>query len=287
MPRLAAVECVDNASIHEAMEQRVLPRAAHDIRFFADFAVERLAKPPRALPGDERNAVRRDPAGVAAVSTPWNASFMLATWRVGPALAAGCTVVLKPPEWAPLTCSLLGDLADATGKIAAYQSDNSGQVCLADTHLLVERSILDEFAERFRAQAAAIEVGDPRDAATTYGPLIHPVALELATGHVARAVEQGARLTFGSESLGGPTTRRPCSPTSRPATTSSGARCSGPCSRCRASRTRPRRSRWPTTPTTGRRRARASASTRRRSAPSRSSARRSRQRRAPRSAERS
>lgn len=93
---------------------------------------------------------------------------------------------------------------DAAGKIAAYQFDNSGQVCLADTHLLVERSILDEFAERFRAQAAAIEVGDPRDAATTYGPLIHPVALELATGHVARAVEQGARLTFGSESLGGP-----------------------------------------------------------------------------------
>ena len=40
---------------------------------------------------------------------------MLATWRVGPALAAGNTVVLKPPEWAPLTCSLLGDLADEAG----------------------------------------------------------------------------------------------------------------------------------------------------------------------------
>ena len=40
---------------------------------------------------------------------------MLATWRVGPALAAGNTVVLKPPEWAPLTCSMLGDLAAAAG----------------------------------------------------------------------------------------------------------------------------------------------------------------------------
>ncbi len=47
--------------------------------------------------------------------TPWNAPFMLSTWRVAPALAAGDTVVLKPPEWAPLTCSLLGDLALEAG----------------------------------------------------------------------------------------------------------------------------------------------------------------------------
>jgi acyl-CoA reductase-like NAD-dependent aldehyde dehydrogenase len=49
---------------------------------------------------------------VAALITPWNAPFMLSTWKVGPALAAGCTAVLKPPEWAPLTCSLLADLAE-------------------------------------------------------------------------------------------------------------------------------------------------------------------------------
>ena len=60
------------------------PRGANNIRFFADFAVERLAEPPRTLHGGERNRVRHDPAGVVAVSTPWNAPFMLATWRVGP-----------------------------------------------------------------------------------------------------------------------------------------------------------------------------------------------------------
>ncbi len=103
----------DNGSLYEAMSLRVLPRAANNIRFFADFAKDRLTEnTTRTLPGGERNRVRYDPAGVAAVSTPWNAPFMLATWRVGPALAAGDTVVLKPPEWAPLTCSLLGDLAD-------------------------------------------------------------------------------------------------------------------------------------------------------------------------------
>jgi betaine-aldehyde dehydrogenase/5-carboxymethyl-2-hydroxymuconic-semialdehyde dehydrogenase len=45
------------------------------------------------------------------VITPWNAQFMLSTWKTAPALAAGCTVILKPPEWAPLSCSILADLA--------------------------------------------------------------------------------------------------------------------------------------------------------------------------------
>jgi betaine-aldehyde dehydrogenase/5-carboxymethyl-2-hydroxymuconic-semialdehyde dehydrogenase len=55
------------------------------------------------------------PAGPAALITPWNAPFMLSTWKTAPALAAGCTVVLKPPEWAPLSCSLLADLTAEAG----------------------------------------------------------------------------------------------------------------------------------------------------------------------------
>ena len=277
VPELARVECVDNGSLLEAMSQRVLPRAANNIRFFADYARDRLAEPDRTLPGGERNRVRYDPCGVVAVSTPWNAPFMLATWRVGPALAAGNAVVLKPPEWAPLTCSLLGDLADEAGVppgvlnivhgtgagagapltghrevdrvaftgspatartvygdaaanltpvsfelggkspfivfedadldaaavTAAYQYDNSGQVCLAGTRLLVQRSVLDEFLARFETRVREINVGDPRDPATTYGPLIHPVALQRVTSHVERALAAGARLAFGGERLGG------------------------------------------------------------------------------------
>src|SRR5262249_59988917 len=61
------------------------------------------------------NRVLRMPSGPAAVVTPWNAPFMLSTWKTAPALAAGATVVLKPPEWAPLSCSLLADLTDEAG----------------------------------------------------------------------------------------------------------------------------------------------------------------------------
>jgi acyl-CoA reductase-like NAD-dependent aldehyde dehydrogenase len=277
VPDLAKVECVDNGSLYEAMSLRVLPRAANNVRFFADFARNRLYEPPRTLLGGERNRVRYDPAGVTAVSTPWNAPFMLATWRVGPALAAGNTVVLKPPEWAPLTCSLLGDLAeqaelppgvlnivhgsgaaagapltghpdvdrlaftgspatartvytdaaahltpvsfelggkspfivfedadlDAAAATAAYQYDNSGQVCLAGTRLLIQRSVRDDFLPRFEARVKAIKVGDPREPDTTYGPLIHPVALQRVTAHLQRALDEGARLAFGGHPLHG------------------------------------------------------------------------------------
>ena len=55
------------------------------------------------------------PAGPTVVITPWNAPFMLSTWKCAPALAAGNTVVLKPAEWSPLSCSMLMDLVDEAG----------------------------------------------------------------------------------------------------------------------------------------------------------------------------
>jgi acyl-CoA reductase-like NAD-dependent aldehyde dehydrogenase len=112
---LALVETTNNGSLFEASRLRVMKRAAHNIRFFADLA-ESLAPP--AWDTDAANAhnrVRYDPAGPTALITPWNAPLMLATWKVGPALAAGNTVVLKPAEWTPITASMLADLALEAG----------------------------------------------------------------------------------------------------------------------------------------------------------------------------
>ena len=109
---LAAVETQDNGSLLLGTSQRMVPRAALNIEFFADWAL----KLEHAIDGAEvTNHVRYEPAGVAALITPWNAPLMLTTWKVGPALAAGNTVVVKPPEWAPLTCSLLADIAHGAG----------------------------------------------------------------------------------------------------------------------------------------------------------------------------
>ncbi len=113
VPELAAVETRDNGSLLRSMERSVMPRVAHNFHFFADQLVS-LREDELETRG-HRNRVQWDPAGVAVVITPWNAPLMLATWRLAPALAAGDTVVLKPPEWAPLTASLLCDVAREAG----------------------------------------------------------------------------------------------------------------------------------------------------------------------------
>jgi acyl-CoA reductase-like NAD-dependent aldehyde dehydrogenase len=107
---LAQVETLDNGSLLEASRLRLMKRAARNFRFFADLAIH-LER--RSWESDgTRYHVRYDPSGVAALITPWNAPFMLETWKCGPALAAGCTAVLKPAEWAPLTASLLAEIAE-------------------------------------------------------------------------------------------------------------------------------------------------------------------------------
>jgi 5-carboxymethyl-2-hydroxymuconic-semialdehyde dehydrogenase len=110
---LAQVETRDNGSLLRSHRRGVMPRVAMNVRFFADHLLQ-LSHPDFETRG-HRNHVTWDPAGVTAIVTPWNAPLMLATWRIGPALAAGNTVVAKPPEWAPLTASLFADIAHEAG----------------------------------------------------------------------------------------------------------------------------------------------------------------------------
>jgi betaine-aldehyde dehydrogenase/5-carboxymethyl-2-hydroxymuconic-semialdehyde dehydrogenase len=111
--RLAEVECADMAMLLRSLRARVIARGARNYRSYADLAVAHEERDWSSK--GTRNRVQRMPAGPAAVVTPWNAPFMLSTWKTAPGLAAGCTVVLKPPEWAPLSCSLLADLAAEAG----------------------------------------------------------------------------------------------------------------------------------------------------------------------------
>jgi acyl-CoA reductase-like NAD-dependent aldehyde dehydrogenase len=111
--RLARIECLDTAMLERSLRARVIGRGARNFRSYADLA-EGYVERSWSSNGTE-NRVLRMPSGPAVVITPWNAPFMLSTWKTAPALAAGCTVILKPPEWAPLTCSLLADLASEAG----------------------------------------------------------------------------------------------------------------------------------------------------------------------------
>jgi len=217
--------------------------------------------------------VQRMPAGPAVIITPWNAPWLLSTWKIAPALAAGNTVILKPAEWAPLSASLLADLADEVGipdgvlnivqgigdevgaalvsdhrvrrisftgspetarhigvaaarnivpftaelggkgplvvfadsdleaaaRNAAGQYDDSGQVCLAGTRLIVDKSVSDDFLDLFNKYTDQHVLGDSRNPQTTLSPMIHPNHLARVEGFVTRARESGDTILRGGE----------------------------------------------------------------------------------------
>ena len=107
---IAHVECLDMAMLEESLRQRVIGRGARNFRAYAELA--RNYEPRRWSSHGTENTVLRMPAGPTVVITPWNAPFMLSTWKCAPALAAGNTVILKPAEWSPLSCSILMDLVE-------------------------------------------------------------------------------------------------------------------------------------------------------------------------------
>jgi 5-carboxymethyl-2-hydroxymuconic-semialdehyde dehydrogenase len=110
---LCQLESNDAGVLLSRMQHGVVPRAMLNITWFAEHALDLQERPIETK--QAQHLVRHDPAGVVAIITPWNAPLMLSTWKLGPALAAGNTCVLKPPEWAPLTCSVLADCAAAAG----------------------------------------------------------------------------------------------------------------------------------------------------------------------------
>ena len=110
---VALLECWDSGQALRFMSKAAL-RGAENFRFFADRAPQ--ARDGQALPSPTlMNLSTRVPIGPVAVITPWNTPFMLSTWKIAPALAAGCTVVHKPAELSPLTASLLVEIAEDAG----------------------------------------------------------------------------------------------------------------------------------------------------------------------------
>jgi betaine-aldehyde dehydrogenase/5-carboxymethyl-2-hydroxymuconic-semialdehyde dehydrogenase len=268
---LATVECADMAMLLESLQARVIHRGAENFRNYADLSSEYRGR--KWSSKGTNNEVQRMPAGPAVIITPWNAPWLLSTWKLAPALAAGNPVILKPAEWSPLSASMLADLADRAGippgvlnivqgmgdevgaalvgdrrvrrisftgspetarhigvaaarnivpftaelggkgpllvfadadleaaaKKAAGQFDDSGQVCLAGTRLLVEASVSSDFLELFNRYTDEHVLGDSRSPSTTISPMIHPQHLERVIGFVDRAREAGDTIVRGGE----------------------------------------------------------------------------------------
>ncbi len=229
--------------------------------------------PTGGATGMSGSAVVREPVGVVGAITPFNFPFMLNVVKVAPALAAGCSIVLKPHPWTPLDAFLIAQAAEeaglpqgvlnvivggadvgnemsgnpmvdmiaftgstATGKaIMANGADtmkrlqlelggksaqvvlddvsedyarsigfgavltHCGQGCVIQTRLLLPEHLLDAYKDGVAAAAAAVTIGNPRDRATTLGPLIREQQRARVEGLVASAHEQGAELLTGGK----------------------------------------------------------------------------------------
>jgi gamma-glutamyl-gamma-aminobutyraldehyde dehydrogenase len=172
--------------------------------------------------------------GVIGAVLPWNFPAAMLAWKLAPALAAGNSVVVKPPELACLSTIRIAELAveaglpegvfnvvPGPGEIAgravglhpdvdcADQLDivaedlaqaafwNSGQNCSAGSRILADAAIKDELVARLAERAGQLVVGDPADESTTLGPLIEAEAMDRILRYVSGAAADGGRIVVG------------------------------------------------------------------------------------------
>ena len=273
---LIELESLDSGKPVSAIRRQDLPAVLDTVTYYAGWADKINGQMIPARP-DALTYTVREPVGVVGAIIPWNFPLMIGMWKLAPALACGCTVVLKPAELTPLTALRIGELAleagmpagvlnvapgfgktagaalvdhpdvdkitftgspavgrqilraaagnlkrvtlelggksanivfpdaDLEAAVKAAASGiffNSGQVCSAGSRILAHADIYDEVVERLVARAQAIRVGDPRDAATSMGPLVSAVQMKRVLDYIEIGKREGARLATGGTRLG-------------------------------------------------------------------------------------
>ena len=251
--------------------------AAGTIRYYAE-AIDKIYGGIAPTAPGTLGLIHKEPVGVVGAIVPWNFPLMIGAWKLGPALAAGCSVVLKPAETASLTLLRIAELAleaglpagvlnvvtgeggvvgaaiaesmdvdvlvftgsggtgrrlleasarsnfkrvylelggkspnlvfadapdlDEAAKVSAQGIfRNSGQVCVAGSRLLVERSIHDAFVERLKAHTEAMKVGDPLDPETSAGAINSERQLEQNLRFIEEARAAGRQIVTGGQRI--------------------------------------------------------------------------------------
>jgi aldehyde dehydrogenase (NAD+) len=111
---LAALETLDNGKPISDSRNVDLPLVIDVLRYYAGYA-DKIHGSTIPVRGNRLCYTRREPVGVAGQIIPWNFPMLMVSWKWGPALAAGCTIVMKPAEQTPLTCLRMAQLAKEAG----------------------------------------------------------------------------------------------------------------------------------------------------------------------------
>lgn len=111
---LAALESLDNGKPIRDSRAADVPLTIDCLRYYAGYA-DKIHGQTIPIRGNYFCYTRKEPVGVVGQIIPWNFPMLMTAWKWGPALAAGCTIVMKPAEQTPLTCLRMADLAQEAG----------------------------------------------------------------------------------------------------------------------------------------------------------------------------
>ena len=111
---LAALESLDNGKPIRDAKAADLPLTIDALRYYAGYA-DKIHGQTIPVRGNYFTYTRKEPVGVVGQIIPWNFPMLMVAWKWGPALAAGCTIVMKPAEQTPLTCLRMARLAQKAG----------------------------------------------------------------------------------------------------------------------------------------------------------------------------
>ena len=149
--------------------------------------------------------------------------MLMVAWKWGPALAAGCTIVMKPAEQTPLTCLRMARLAQKVGipdgvinvvpgfgptagaAIAGAHFGlyfNQGQCCCAGSRVFVEEKLYDKFVERLSSINKGRKLGDPLDPATEQGPQVDRAQFDKIMHYIDLGNKEGAKCLTGGKRFG-------------------------------------------------------------------------------------
>jgi aldehyde dehydrogenase (NAD+) len=114
LEELAALETLDNGKPISDARTADFPLVVDTLRYYAGWA-DKIQGQTIPVRGNYFTYTRREPVGVVGQIIPWNFPALMVAWKWGPALAAGCTIVMKPAEQTPLTCLRMARLAEKVG----------------------------------------------------------------------------------------------------------------------------------------------------------------------------
>jgi phenylacetaldehyde dehydrogenase len=220
---LAQLETLDNGKPLTVATGADVPLAADLFHYMAGWATKiegnsiNISVP--YAPGANFHAYTlREPVGVVGQIIPWNFPLLMAAWKLGPALATGNCVVLKPAEQTPLSALRLAELmAEAgvpdgvvnvvtgfgeTAGAANAIFFNHGQCCVAGSRLFIQEDRFDEVVNGVAEVAKSITLGDGMDPATQMGPLVSDEQLQRVTGYLESGKGEGATALTGGTRRG-------------------------------------------------------------------------------------